>query len=284
MSLFKDLKKFIREKQESFMTIDEILRKRYIEPERKAKEWREAFDEATETNNQERLKLLIGFSNAYWKEDILDTFLEAFSLNAENLKQPLDKKKEFINKCFGDQLIELKYDEETCCIKTKDVDIRAIRMDKLFNFKKEIIAELGSMERKHKCHEMSRVIAHLMPDEACDIVTGNAFELCDKGKYLHSWVEMELEGINFCADYTQNLLVDKESYYKIHHIDERDICRISNDVLKREDNIFRALTSVNAWYSKMYLADRETALKWYEIELQRGTITEENEVANCINE
>lgn len=62
-----------------------------------------------------------------------------------------------------------------------------------------------------------------------NIVTGYTYGYTDKSQYLHSWIETELKGEPVVIDGTLNVIMNKEGYYKMRHIEV--LTKISNETL-----------------------------------------------------
>ena len=96
--------------------------------------------------------------------------------------------------------------------------------DKLSNGleNKNIKKELESERRYGQCHEKSIEISMEFPEAY--IVTGYIKE--NKGKFLHSIVEIEKKNEKYVIDYTKNIIMPKEQYVKLTYFEELE--RISD--------------------------------------------------------
>ena len=96
--------------------------------------------------------------------------------------------------------------------------------DKLSNEleNKNVKKELESERRYGQCHEKSIEISMEFPEAY--IVTGYIKE--NKGKFLHSIVEIEKKNEKYVIDYTKNIIMPKEQYVKLTYFEELE--RISD--------------------------------------------------------
>lgn len=128
-------------------------------------------------------------------------------------------KVDFSKIIFNDETGEYEYRDE--------FDGEIYTFNKLSNLlsEQEIKNELESDKRYKKCHSKSIELISALPKGA--ILTG-----CIKkfyGKFLHSVVEIEKRGKPYIIDYTKNLIMPKEQYFKLTNFEE--IERISDEEL-----------------------------------------------------
>lgn len=81
---------------------------------------------------------------------------------------------------------------------------------------------MESERRYGQCHEKSIEISMALPEAY--IVTGYIKE--NKGKFLHSIVEIEKKNEKYVIDYTKNIIMPKEQYVKLTSFEELE--RISD--------------------------------------------------------
>lgn len=109
----------------------------------------------------------------------------------------------------------------------------------------ELANVLCSMERYQTCHINSwkyvTPISETFSNAKVRIV-GGKYLINDVDYYYHTWIELEIEGKEFVVDYTKNLIILKEHYYRltgaevINVVEEDDIKSIidyvKGDILK----------------------------------------------------
>ena len=81
---------------------------------------------------------------------------------------------------------------------------------------------MESERRYGQCHEKSLELSMALPESY--IVTG--YVKANKGKYLHSIVEIEKKSEKYIIDYTKNIIMPKEQYVKLTSFEELE--RISD--------------------------------------------------------
>lgn len=80
--------------------------------------------------------------------------------------------------------------------------------------------------RRKRCHGLSIKGSEILKKfYSIDnkVVTGYAYENIDKVRYLHSWIELEEDGEQYVIDSTLNIVMNKEGYYLLMHIKEKEI-------------------------------------------------------------
>ena len=132
---------------------------------------------------------------------------------------------------------KIKYNEK---IKEYEYEFngKVYTFDKLSNKLKDknIKKELESTKRYKQCHEKSIEISLALP--GAYIVTGYIKE--NKGKYLHSIVEIEKKNEKYIIDYTKNIIMPKEQYVKLTSFEELE--RISDMEYLQYDQKIRNLS------------------------------------------
>ena len=118
------------------------------------------------------------------------------------------------------------YNKETGEYEYKDeFDGEIYTFNKLSNLldEQEIKDELESDKGYKKCHSKSIELISVLPKGV--ILTGYVKK--SYGKFLHSVVEIEKQKKSYIIDYTKNLIMPKEQYFKLTNFEE--IERISDE-------------------------------------------------------
>ena len=117
--------------------------------------------------------------------------------------------------------------------------------------------------RQSNCHDFSMTASELFQYEfntPNNIVTGYAKYYVPENKYLHSWMEIKRDGKDYVLDFTKNTIIDKESYYRLLHIDEQEICSvISSEEITADKRHFGGL--IKLLDSKTYLTSRHEIIR-----------------------
>lgn len=113
-------------------------------------------------------------------------------------------------------------------IETIEGTIKATQFSSINPNIKEVIPCIDTSERLGKCYYLAYMIC-LNLGIPNNIVTGYTYGYTDKSQYLHSWIETELKGEPVVIDGTLNVIMNKEGYYKMRHIEV--LTKISNETL-----------------------------------------------------
>lgn len=118
-------------------------------------------------------------------------------------------------------------------------------------------------DRQSKCHDFSITASELFQYQFNmhnNIITGYPKYYVPENKYLHSWMEIKNNGKNYVLDFSKNTIIDKESYYRLLHIDESEICSIiSSDEITSDKRNFGGL--INLLDLKTYLTSRHEIIR-----------------------
>lgn len=113
-------------------------------------------------------------------------------------------------------------------IETIEGTIKATQFSSINPNIKEVIPFIDTSERLGKCFYLAYIIC-LNLGIPNNIVTGYTYGYTDKSQYLHSWIETELKGETVVIDGTLNVIMNKEGYYKMRHVEV--LTKISNETL-----------------------------------------------------
>lgn len=92
--------------------------------------------------------------------------------------------------------------------------------------------ELECDERSGRCHQGSLNLSQFEFDFEHSVVTGDTYNLSNKSKYLHTWIETTFGGEEVVIDYTMNAIINKDAYYEFMHA--KPINRISGKDVKHD--------------------------------------------------
>lgn len=137
-------------------------------------------------------------------------------------------------------------------------------MDDENNSLKAYCREVESMEmRNGNCHEFSvkalKVLSKYFNIKS-DIVTGNVSYYIPENKYLHSWLEFDLAGRRCALDSTKNIIIDRDTYYRLLHIGDKDIYSVikSDDIINDEVQYGKFINELDY---KTYLTTRDEIIR-----------------------
>ena len=263
---------------------DLSIEDRFIAPEKKGQKWRDKFLAWSQDKNP--ITSVINFyARGYlftriepWRYE-LDYMLRNFTLSNVS-DEEVDK---IIDTCKNLQKRKVKdikrKGRDSISIKLKNGrEINAVAITSWFNDIDQVLPQITTNDRLHKCHTMSRKLAVelLQNNIPSFIATGVVNELSKKDKYLHSWVEMEKDGKDLVLDPTKNIIMRKENYYYLYQAEEVE--RIEAETLYNDEEMFWDLCSVDPYYSKLYLYSRDEAIEtWKKFGFDKMT-NEEREI------
>ena len=113
----------------------------------------------------------------------------------------------------------------------------------------DIQKRLHSMERCGHCHWDSIHLAENM-EMPCKVVSGYCTMQSKKMPYPHSWVEIEHQDREWVMDFTMNVVMNKDGYYRLFN--PQNTIAIDNTTLI-EDLKLRKRTSLDMEDIRMYL-------------------------------
>lgn len=188
----------------------------------------------------------------YSKEDVLEAILSVESVVDDVYS-------------FGNETYLLKTKEGSISFTTIDEFVK----DKLDGKPKaqyldEFCDEVSSSEtRKNGCHVLSmngaRIFSACLGIES-DVVTGYTQYYVPQNSYTHSWIEFEDEGQTKVMDSTMNVVMNKEGYYLLSHMDnERILAKVSAKSLMEDDRKYGDI--INRMDLKTYLTSRDEIIR-----------------------
>ncbi len=143
-------------------------------------------------------------------------------------------------KCKHQYIQNVKIFPENIFIQTQNMNINVIKFSKLFCSLQKMLDEINSNNRYHECHQSSFIICLDLPENInSTLVTGYIYSFANKCKFLHSWVEIDMEGKQFALDYTINAACNIEGYYYLRHAEV--LQKITSSDVKSDHNIFRKI-------------------------------------------
>ncbi len=125
----------------------------------------------------------------------------------------------------------------------------------------EIDPTILSYDRHSTCHDKCVELSEKLPFDHV-VATGYVSYVRDCWKFLHSWVEFDYQGTPHVFDYTQNVLVTKDTYYAYKNVGEI-VSKIPQKTISKENQIINSLKNYNPLLIKLYLANHEEALSFY---------------------
>jgi len=132
-------------------------------------------------------------------------------------------------------------------------DNEAIRFIKLTDFiptlDDDVKKRLHSKERAGHCHWDS-VHLSLNIEYPNKVVSGYCTIASKKMPFPHTWVEIEYKGQSWVLDFTRNMVMNKEGYYKL--FEPKNIVSIDSETLENDMKL-RSITSFEDKDIRMYI-------------------------------
>jgi len=140
--------------------------------------------------------------------------------------------------------------------------INAAKLSYVFPDVEEDFPDVVTSKRKGQCHEMSMILLQSLEADNKVVATGPAWSLSPKATILHSWIECDIDEMPMVCDFTYNLVIDKDAYYKLFHI-EKPYQKITLDEFEGDLPLLRAFhEQCPNFEMKLYLSSREEALEY----------------------
>ncbi len=128
---------------------------------------------------------------------------------------------------------------------------------------KKLKNRIRNIEETGDCHkqaiEYSKKLKRIGIDN--DVVTANRSIVADKINSLHSWNEFQIDGKEHVLDYTQNVIMNKEGYYALSHI-QRIISRVNCVDIENDPKIYQQIDNGESYIDfKTYLTCRDEIMR-----------------------
>ena len=138
-----------------------------------------------------------------------------------------------------------------------------------------ILGDIETTARGGKCHPYSILTAmsyNKCKEFTTHFVTGRVYQLSEKFKYLHSWVEIS-DGEHECViDASKNIFMKKEPYYELNHVEE--VQKVPASDIVTDYSMIRKLTDYNNIVAKVYYENADNGRFLYNTLVKRGEIVE----------
>lgn len=241
------------------MSLSKNFKELFKVPDEKSEEWDDKLFELAEKGLINELEQHINTANEiFFDENRILTAISDFTKKTVSQKEKI----RLLKSLKEDKLVKnFIINDSTLIIYTSDFEIRVGKLsDIIVELKQD--SEIETDDREGKCHTKSIEISERL-GIINDIVTGYIFGYSDKAKYLHSWVEFSEKGKEFVIDYTKNIMINKEAYYKLMHV--IPLSRISDTNIKEDKKIlFKHFSKLGQFNIKEYLVFRDEIMKGFE--------------------
>lgn len=175
---------------------------------------------------------------------------------------------------------DIKENNGIICIKTTFGEIKFSTIPNFFpNVEfddkiEDIKTRMGKIDEESDCHmqaiEYSKRLSNIGVEN--EVVTGNRYLATDRSGTLHSWNEFQIEGKEHVLDYTQNVVMNKEGYYSLNHIN-KILSRVNSQDIPRDKKIINQMTGRYYMDVKTYLTCRDEIMQ--DLQKNRGIFEKE---------
>lgn len=145
----------------------------------------------------------------------IESFLIKYYINQYTLKESIYDTNEILKRISElDSVLEVSIIDKYLNIKRKDYNIEVETFSKRDPNIPESLPDIESIERNGTCYQKAYRIS-LGLKRPNKIVIGYIYGYTDKSKFLHTWVETTIDGVDLVFDGTLNAIINKEGYYKL---------------------------------------------------------------------
>lgn len=125
---------------------------------------------------------------------------------------------------------------------------------------KKIIPNIEEESRFGNCYKYAYYIS-LGLQIPNNLTVGYIYGYSDKSKFLHSWVETDINEEEFVIDATLNAIINKDGYYLMQHA--KPINKINNQTFREDLNNYPMIDNKNIPL-EVYYVFRDEIMKEFE--------------------
>lgn len=268
----------IRFKRSSMKNLDafyDVIYQKFKIEEDEGIKWKEECYQALIDNDEARVKELEKKGKITFVGEVVDILLDKLTLSEGLTDEQFEEYRQTILKSRQIEEVSLNKNPHQVVFKTSIGEFKASKLTDIFPVFKEF-PNIETRDRHGNCHTAAVLVSTAITDKN-HVATGYCYSFGEGAKYLHSWVELDIDGKTFVIDTTRNLLMPKKAYYFVRNI-EGPVYKISSETLKSESEIRDCLCEENVWLNKLYLSNRHQAKRVYR------TIKQKQEIQNRENE
>lgn len=255
--------RFKRPNPENLESFYADIFKKFGTDEDAGQEWEQkAYDALIKDDKEEIKRLEKEGGRIIFTDEVIDILIDKYMLDGGISDEEAESHKQTILKGGYIKDIEFKHNPEQIVFKSKIGTFRASKFSDIFPIFKKI-PEFGTTDRHSKCHSASIELSTIISNKN-RVATGYAYTFGEGSKFLHSWVEVKLDGRMFVIDTTRNLLIPRKFYYYIRNI-RGPVYKISSETLIKDETMRDELNAENEWLNKLYLSNRHQAIQVYKL-------------------
>jgi len=250
------------------------LERRFVTPDQKSVKFIDKYNSLVDERVQSKSKMsavkfatFVAINNCDLLANSINNYINDFTLDSVSDSQFQEKTKTIKKRL--PQILEILIDERRhLFIETEDMSYRVRRISEYFPEFYKNNPVITTEDRAGQCHLLAPKFVMNTNLEMLKLSTGPVYVLSPKATYLHSFVETFIDGEPVVIDPTKNLIINKEAYYFLHHIDRKPEKIFKEDLMKEAHMVRDMCVNYSPIFSKLYLSSREEALeiarKFYE--------------------
>lgn len=211
----------------------------FEQPDNKSAEWDSRMFELGEKGDVEALERHIATASAVYIDEyqivgcLQSLYADDVSQEKKDLLLKGLKENKYID-CVG-------FDDDNFCLKSAFVELKAKKLSKLFPEFVKKNKLIISQKREGNCHWGSLYLSNFLLKNGVshNVVTGNIYGLSDKARYLHTWIETEINNEQVVLDFTMNSVVNKAGYYALRHAEA--LSSINGENISKDCELLKSL-------------------------------------------
>ena len=236
------------------------LDKRFMQPDDKSNQLAKMLDDSlgdkSLVGTLKFFRVCYLAKHRFKQDDILYTFYEFTSGDEEGLKT-------YINHISNMHKTEvIQHDDRLLAFKVGDKIVQGQKLSKCFPLLQDYFIGLEKGGRVGSCHwDSVRLLQKYSNFEDATLVTGIIQGASSRCKWLHSWVEQKIDGVECCIDTTFNLLMPKQDYYWLRGV--RVLEKLSQKQVEEDGQMIDYLENRDVLNTKLYCYSRKEAVEKY---------------------
>jgi len=238
----------------------------------------ECFDAVLDGNFEKLKQLEKGRGRFSYTDLILDYVVDNFTLKETNWTKGVFENfsKDVVNNSRFYKKIDFDFDKGEMILHTIYGKLKINTLTKMFPSMSKNSDYMQTKNRHQHCHQDSVAMLKSIKSDSCRLATGYISTSGEGNYYLHSWIEIDLNGEPSVIDTTRNIVMSKRDYYLMRNV-KGSVHKISRDKYLEDEPKIKYICRYNGWFSKLYLANSSRALEVYKILVQMEQRKKEND-------
>lgn len=213
------------------MPLSKNFKEMFLDPDGISQNWDETFMEKLHNCTTEEI---LKFANKSAKKLYILEYIICRAIYNYTKKDLTDMEKQnFLDKLklYTSHNLSIEYTNSILEIQTNEGNIKVRKLTDLIPGLSDADPDIETDERQGQCHFKSIELSNII-ENPHNVVTGFVHGTSDFSKFLHTWIEIFLNGNWYVFDYTLNACINKDGYYFIKHAEPLSV--ISKENIARE--------------------------------------------------